>query len=655
MRTDEKKSGIETPTEEFRRLFGVTEESIKKDKAIRERANAKFKKDWEAGVYYEPLLERARDIVEERTGKRTGPEVLVELSRLKKEEKDQAETNGSPTEKGSKKSESQEPGPTKKDGDLGTLYVRRYLEDHGRKVVKEKEVGDSILYCLEECIFDSNHHGNESAIGQKSDGLLFYKCFHDSCDGRTWKEARQIISGDKPLLEYYSGYDPSLDKKEGKRRTPDPGKPYLTKNEKGRVKFNPAIMAAELVKYFAPVVHEGVAFGGAMYKYDQVGVWRLLPEDEVKQYITKELGDDAKTPWKNDTFSLFGDNIYSPPESIETNPYLINLKNGMLKIPEMELVPHDPKYHSRNQLPITYDVDATCPLWEKTLEEIFVDDKTRISVVKQFFGYSFFPRILFPAVLFLIGGGRNGKGVITDVLTDLIGEHNICHISLKQMEMPFGIAEIKDRLLNAVAETSVRAHDTAMFKAVSAGDRVQAQQKFKSDVKFRPFAKHLVSMNQFPSISDKTDAFFRRITILELKQEFEGENDRKGLAEEIYAERDGVFIWALEGLKTTLELKRFEVSETVDQAKRRFRVRQNPALTFVEELCTVAEERYVSKPELYKEYKNWCEDSAIKQILSKPGFYERILTDFKKVTIKRKGSKECFQGIGLQADDNIPF
>ncbi len=595
----------------------------------------------------EARLERARDTVEKRTGKRTGFEVLVEWAQLGKEERNQASKKDGQAKAG-------KPDSGKPD-DLGTFDVRRYLEAHGRTIVKEKEVGDSILFCLEECIFDSNHRGNESAIGQKSDGVLFYHCYHDSCDGRTWKEARAIISGDKLLLEYYSGYDPSLDKKEGKRRTPDPAKPYLIKNEKGRYKFNPAIMADEVVKYFTPIVHEGVAFGSAMYRYDQAGVWNPLPEDEVKQYIRRELGNHAKTPWINDTFNLFGLQSYFPPEKIKPDPFLINLKNGMLKIPTLELVAHDPKYNSRNQLPIRYDKDATCPLWEKTLEEIFADDKERIPTLRQFFGYCFFPRIIMPGILFCIGGGANGKTLVQKILTAMVGPDNVSHIGLRQMELPFGIAEIKDRLLNAVSESSIRPHDTAVFKAVGSGDRIQAQQKFKTDIKFEPFAKHFISMNEFPSITDKTDAFFRRLTILEFNQQFEGEADNKNLADELLMELDGIFLWALEGLKKTLELKRFEVSETMERSKRRMRMRINPVLTFIEEICTVASECHVSKPELYKEYKTWCEAAGIKKMLSKPGFYERILSDFKEVKIQRRGSKDCFKGLGLQADDSIPF
>ena len=61
------------------------------------------------------------------------------------------------------------------------------------------------MYCLEHCLFDPTHAGNEAAIGQAADGTLFYQCFHDSCQGRTWAEARRIISGEVKLGEFIIG------------------------------------------------------------------------------------------------------------------------------------------------------------------------------------------------------------------------------------------------------------------------------------------------------------------------------------------------------------------------------------------------------------------------------------------------------------------
>ncbi len=85
--------------------------------------------------------------------------------------------------------------------DTRQLDVESYLAEHGVECTGTKQHGDSTLYLLKSCIFDQNHKVNEAAIGQKSNGMLFYQCFHNSCQDRTWSDARKIISGDTPLLD----------------------------------------------------------------------------------------------------------------------------------------------------------------------------------------------------------------------------------------------------------------------------------------------------------------------------------------------------------------------------------------------------------------------------------------------------------------------
>jgi len=77
-----------------------------------------------------------------------------------------------------------------------------YLAHYGVTVMKVKPYHGGVLHCLQECIFDSSHSGNEAAIGQAAEGTLFYQCFHKSCIGRTWKEARQKISGNDNLWQF---------------------------------------------------------------------------------------------------------------------------------------------------------------------------------------------------------------------------------------------------------------------------------------------------------------------------------------------------------------------------------------------------------------------------------------------------------------------
>lgn len=83
------------------------------------------------------------------------------------------------------------------------LDLSAYLSRYGVEVVKVKTHGSATLHCLKHCIFDESHVSNESAIGQTADGKLFYQCFHDSCQGMKWKDARQIISGNDLLGDFY--------------------------------------------------------------------------------------------------------------------------------------------------------------------------------------------------------------------------------------------------------------------------------------------------------------------------------------------------------------------------------------------------------------------------------------------------------------------
>jgi hypothetical protein len=89
--------------------------------------------------------------------------------------------------------------------DTARLDVEAYQSHYGISVVKVKPHAGGQLFCLEHCLFDPTHAGGEAAIFQSADGVLSYKCFHDSCQGHTWAEARQIISGDDKLTPFMVG------------------------------------------------------------------------------------------------------------------------------------------------------------------------------------------------------------------------------------------------------------------------------------------------------------------------------------------------------------------------------------------------------------------------------------------------------------------
>ena len=85
------------------------------------------------------------------------------------------------------------------------LDVPEYLSHYNISIASVKNDSDKTIYCLTQCLFDPNHGKGESSIIQGINGKLFYQCFHNSCQGRTWKEARQVVSGNDNLKPFLLG------------------------------------------------------------------------------------------------------------------------------------------------------------------------------------------------------------------------------------------------------------------------------------------------------------------------------------------------------------------------------------------------------------------------------------------------------------------
>ncbi|EFK06743.1 phage/plasmid primase, P4 family, C-terminal domain protein [delta proteobacterium NaphS2] len=547
-------------------------------------------------------------------------------------------------------------GGQRQKSDLGPLDVEKYLNHFGIPFNLKAGKGGVAMYRLSQCLFDPNHGKNEASITQAPDGMLSYQCFHSSCSDKTWHDARRVISGEKSLAEYCEGYNPQW-KPHTQKTTGiavgngagDPG--FLVENERGRIKFIPAKMANYLESQLKPVIYEGNDFSRMFFRYHASGVWRSYPKDAIRKFVRRLLGDHAKPAWLDSSVDVLASQVFKMPEELEFNPMLLNIANGMLHVETMEIKPHSPDYNSRVQLPVSFRKDATCTRWIEAIAQIFSDDLSKADVLQEFFGYALYPRILFPCCIFQIGQGRNGKGVVEKILCAMLGRANVSHVSLARMEENFGPVEIEGKLLNSCGETEAKPLDVTNFKKIVAGDEIQAQRKYLPDVKFTPIAKHLVSMNAFPGVKEKTDAFFRRIIVLEYRQKFEGEDDDKRLVDKLLEELDGIFKWSLEGLKRVLAREEIASPEAVSIAKERFREKVNPVIAFVKEACMLDVDAIqtnvkVLPADLYRAYGSWMEEAKLRS-LGKNNFYEQILLNFPHVKKRRDGTRELFFGIGL--------
>jgi archaellum biogenesis ATPase FlaH len=90
-----------------------------------------------------------------------------------------------------------------------------------------KEWKDATRYVLEECPFDSNHKAPDATIIKMRSGAICFKCLHNSCSGRDWRELRlkyEPDAYDDKTLENDARIE------EGYRKTKETWKGYKSNN-----------------------------------------------------------------------------------------------------------------------------------------------------------------------------------------------------------------------------------------------------------------------------------------------------------------------------------------------------------------------------------------------------------------------------------------
>ena len=73
----------------------------------------------------------------------------------------------------------------------GAFDVVEWMSRYGIEYTK-RDGGDYVKYILKVCPFDHNHKSPDSMITVGSSGAIGFKCFHNSCRDKAWKDVRML-------------------------------------------------------------------------------------------------------------------------------------------------------------------------------------------------------------------------------------------------------------------------------------------------------------------------------------------------------------------------------------------------------------------------------------------------------------------------------
>ena len=462
------------------------------------------------------------------------------------------------------------------------------------------------------------------------------------------KNSKDLISFYREVVRNFKKERGNKAKSKNKSKPKSSGNlPWYEEQEKG-LKFLPFVLAKHLSET------RDVYYGGESFLIYENGVYNISGEKEAGRIIMDYMLPnycimasirDCREQWDILVSKDFDD--------FNRNPYLVNVRNGLLDIRDMSFKEHTPSYLSTVQLNVEYNPQVDCPQFKKFLNEVL--DCKLIPLVQEIVGYLLTTNTASQKAFVFWGPARTGKSTLLWVVEYLLlGKKNVSNIPWQEIGDKFKTAELLGKLANVFSDLPSKSiDDTGIFKVVTGEDYLMAEKKNKNPFKFKPFARLVFSCNELPrNYVDRTEGFYRRLIIVPFSRQIEKSKIDKSLKYKFQREKEGILNWALEGLKRLYE-NNFEFSENelTDGVKKEYKRENNNVISFVEECCELDGLFSCSRIEIYEAYKEFYGEAGLKA-LSQIKFNKELEGNF-NITRSRSGKLRLWNGVRIKLDDLI--
>lgn len=334
---------------------------------------------------------------------------------------------------------------------------------------------------------------------------------------------------------------------------------------------------------------------------------------------------------------LFKSMIDTEIDGFDSNPELLNCRNGVINLRTGVLEPHQASQKFTYCLPVDYDPQADYAAWVKFLEGA-VSNPDVVAYMKLAAGYTATGYTSEECLFYIHGPSRSGKGTYAETLLMLLckplgvqADFSTFTAKREGDTQNFDLAPLKPARLVIASESDK--YDTlneAKVKTITGGDWIRCAFKHRDHFEYRPqFKIWLISNHPIKGDVDD-DAFWGRVKIINFPHSHLGTED-KTLKHRMKSEANlrGVLRWIVEGaMEWFKDPQGLRTPPKVDDDNRQRRYELDYVQQWLDACCVVNPLEWTPNAAVYYSYKSWCEGigmkpkglEALSQILSKKGF-----------------------------------
>ena len=306
---------------------------------------------------------------------------------------------------------------------------------------------------------------------------------------------------------------------------------------------------------------------------------------------------------------------------LDSHPMLLGVRNGVLDLQKMALLPADPKLLVSRQVNADYNSAATCPLWVKFLNETFLGDQDLIDYIQKALGYSLTGDVSEEVLHFCYGHGKNGKSVMANVIVKIMGDYvqtaNFDLLAQKESGATNDIARLVGARLVMANETRENQRlDDQKLKALVSTEKIAARFMYAEFFEFWPQFKIWLRGNYKPIITDCSEGAWRRMRLVPFENQIPPEKTDPDLEAKLLTEKEGILAWMIDGCHRWQQ-ERLKPCKRIEDASRVYREESDMLGEFLEDCCEVGAGKSETQKTTYHTYRQWAVSNGIHSVTQK--------------------------------------
>jgi putative DNA primase/helicase len=318
--------------------------------------------------------------------------------------------------------------------------------------------------------------------------------------------------------------------------------------------------------------------------------------------------------------------VYVDPGEFDTHPELLNVMNGYVDLRDGTLHPHDPALRFSKVAGAKYIPCAHHPDVDEALEALLPEERAWLKVR---LGAALFGTQLSDEVLFLLGGGSNGKSTIV-VATKVAGGDYV--VMLPEKTMMAGKYDHSTELMPlkgarvAILEELPEGQDLPVkrLKLLAGTSTVTARAIRQDNETFSATHTLFVTTNKLPAVRETDEGTWRRLLVLNFpfhfvkSAELVGPNERVGdlnlrrrIQENESGQAEAFLTWMIEGAVEYSQNGGMPASTPLIQdAVEAWRTGEDKLLEFFLNEIEVDTGRHIATHDLHRAYEHYMTDSG---------------------------------------------